>query len=619
MVQSDVDPGGGVSVINSQNHGCGFVSKFSSSGVFQWVKTMEGEGEIGISAKGIETDGSIYCVIAHTDTIDQNTFGIHPIEPDTLGNMLYNNNSFFLKLDSNGVAINYIDLHSGNMDRQDILFPDPNHFYYAGELNEVTDMELGPAILNAGPTVLYNNQFFLSYYSFDSQTSRVTGKSFVDQNSDGIFNYSDVALQNAIVKISPDSIFTSTDNYGDYTAYLDTGSYTIEIPDYPISLSAPVPLMQSVNFTSANQLDTAKNFTFSFISNTRDLAVHLTQYGFARAAGNMNYKITFSNNGSSNQSGVVELTLDTTLVLINSSIAPTTVTGNVLQWNYSTLKPFESRDIQLTVAVSINVNFNDSIRSSVNITPLNNDVNPLDNSDASSIAVMGSYDPNLKEVYPHGNIMPSFITAGDYLTYTIHFQNTGNDTAFNITVLDTLSSKYDLTSFKLISSSHPCQFKLYKDNLAEFKFRNILLPDSTTDEAGSNGFVKYQLKPLASLTAGDTIENRAFIYFDHNDPIATNTAQTIIETPVFIANANQNAVIKIYPNPANEHLTIEDIQRSISYVQLVDIFGKECSKQKSNSSSPIQMNIKHLSAGFYFLKTFDKNGNLISTNKLVKE
>jgi hypothetical protein len=50
-----------------------------------------------------------------------------------------------------------------------------------------------------------------------------------------------------------------------------------------------------------------------------------------------------------------------------------------------------------------------------------------------------------------------------------------------------------------------------------------MLPDSTTDEPGSQGYVIYRIKPLPTLAFGDVIENTASIYFDENPPIVTNT------------------------------------------------------------------------------------------------
>jgi len=54
-------------------------------------------------------------------------------------------------------------------------------------------------------------------------------------------------------------------------------------------------------------------------------------------------------------------------------------------------------------------------------------------------------------------------------------------------------------------------------------FTNIMLPDSTTDEPGSHGFVRFTAIPISSVPAGAYIENRASIFFDFNPAVVTNT------------------------------------------------------------------------------------------------
>ena len=61
-------------------------------------------------------------------------------------------------------------------------------------------------------------------------------------------------------------------------------------------------------------------------------------------------------------------------------------------------------------------------------------------------------------------------------------------------------------------------FKLFLD----FKFPNIMLPDSASNPAGSQGFVQYRIKPKANLPLGTQIENTAHIYFDYNAAITTS-------------------------------------------------------------------------------------------------
>jgi len=85
--------------------------------------------------------------------------------------------------------------------------------------------------------------------------------------------------------------------------------------------------------------------------------------------------------------------------------------------------------------------------------------------------------------------------------------------------------------------------------LVEFSFKNILLPDSTTNEPLSHGFVSYKINPKIGLTENTTIENTASIYFDFNPPIVTNTIQNVMvsELPktTFIIEPEQ--VVYVYP------------------------------------------------------------------------
>ncbi|MBK7853761.1 MAG: hypothetical protein IPJ79_01560 [Bacteroidetes bacterium] len=122
------------------------------------------------------------------------------------------------------------------------------------------------------------------------------------------------------------------------------------------------------------------------------------------------------------------------------------------------------------------------------------------------------------------------------LTYTIHFQNTGTDTAFTVILVDTLSDLLNVSTFVLEAMSHACTYVISGNGIIEFTFRNIFLPDSGTNFIGSCGFVKYSIKPHVGLTNGMTIENTAHIVFDFNVPVITNTTQT----PIGVLGVDEN-------------------------------------------------------------------------------
>ena len=137
--------------------------------------------------------------------------------------------------------------------------------------------------------------------------------------------------------------------------------------------------------------------------------------------------------------------------------------------------------------------------------------------------VTGSYDPNDKQGFPLGLGANFDILPGQQLQYLIRFQNTGNDTAFTVVIRDTLDMDVNIFTVQPGVASHPYTFRIYGPRVLEWRFDNILLPDSNVNEPASNGFVNFQVDQVPGLPLGTTITNTADIYFDYNDPIITNT------------------------------------------------------------------------------------------------
>jgi uncharacterized repeat protein (TIGR01451 family) len=156
----------------------------------------------------------------------------------------------------------------------------------------------------------------------------------------------------------------------------------------------------------------------------------------------------------------------------------------------------------------------------------------------------------MKEVYPV-NVLPGY---DDWFTYTIHFQNTGNAPAFNIRLRDTLDNNLDLSTFEMLGYSHPALVSI-NENVLTVRFNNIMLPDSTTDYQGSMGYFQYRIKPLSNLPLGTQIENTAYIYFDYNAPIVTNTTQNNFQVITDLNSKSNNQIdFLLVPQPKQWHL-----------------------------------------------------------------
>jgi uncharacterized repeat protein (TIGR01451 family) len=234
--------------------------------------------------------------------------------------------------------------------------------------------------------------------------------------------------------------------------------------------------------------------------------------------------------------------------------------------------------------------------------------------------VTGSYDPNDKTGYPLGVGNDHFVSPNGKLDYVIRFQNTGTDTAFTVVVRDTLDVDLDIFSTKSGIASHNYSFKMYGPRILEWTFNNIMLPDSASDQEGSNGFVTFTVLQNPELPNGTVINNRVGIYFDFNDPIITNTTTHTINREVFITTSSQqiskaNNFMIIYPNPVSQILNIILDDNQPLNIEIYSVDGKIMHQEKINRNTSINMN--KYPAGLYFIKGINEKGDLFQS-KFIK-
>jgi uncharacterized repeat protein (TIGR01451 family) len=176
----------------------------------------------------------------------------------------------------------------------------------------------------------------------------------------------------------------------------------------------------------------------------------------------------------------------------------------------------------------------------VNLFP-QDDADP--NVDIFCGVIRGSFDPNLKTGYPLGITNTHYVAPNGQIDYTIHFQNTGTDTAFTVVVRDTLDADLDILSVCPGASSHPYSYRIYGPRILEWTFTNIMLPDSTTNQAASHGLISFSVKQQPNLSNGTNITNEADIYFDYNEPIITNAANHVINNTYWQQNWNEEKTL----------------------------------------------------------------------------
>lgn len=298
-----------------------------------------------------------------------------------------------------------------------------------------------------------------------------------------------------------------------------------------------------------------------------------------------------------------------------------TVLGNTITWNLSSSSTFFSNYDVITFNVPGGLASGTAHYFTSTISPTSGtDCSTYNNAGNLLQLVGNSYDPNDKVVQRpdfaiqyFGNITENIgAQIQEELTYTIRFQNTGTAPAQNIYIIDTLDADLDWTSFTLVNASHNMQVVNLGNGIMRFEFPNIWLPDSTTNEPASHGQLVYRIMENAANTYGTEIENTAYIYFDWNAPIITNTTYNFNDWIEGISEGNaQN--IHVYPNPTNQSITIAS-EGNFSY-QLVDLSGRTIASGEGMNTE--QVNIENAAAGIYQLTVSSATGQ--SSLKVIKQ
>ncbi len=438
----------------------------------------------------------------------------------------------------------------------------------------------------------------------------ITGYLFYDHNNNGVKDTGEEGVQNEKVALgSAGNQFSFTDNDGRYVLQCDSiGSFTVAPVAWTYFLDF-VPVSADFNFSS---YDTTVYKDFAIVPNTTldSVSVNITCINIPRPGFPLGYHITYENTGTTTLVDPV-LTIaydDTRLSFDSSSVTGLNHTGNNLILNASGMAPLQQGSLTAWFRVKPTTPLGDSLIAGASLT-----ANSKTATSFSRVIIRGSFDPNDKMATTQ--LTPSQVANGQYIDYTIRFQNTGTDTAFNVVISDTLNTDLLVSTLQMTATSHNCKTTV-KDNIVFFEFLNILLPDSNINEPLSHGFVSFRVQTEPTVAVNSTIPNKAAIYFDYNAPIITNTAGTLIKdftvVPLklilFSAVPQNDNTTSLYWNTANEintmHFVVERGNDGLHFNSLTNIIAKGKANNNYNTT------VADVNTGivFYRLKMVDNDG-----------
>ena len=445
-----------------------------------------------------------------------------------------------------------------------------------------------------------------------------SGVVFYDLNGNCIQN-AEPTRANEVFVFQPGNFVANSDLSGRISRILPVGNYTMQYatPQYHNANCFTPP---NLSITAGNQSQFKLGFKPNV--NVQDLAVVMTGTG-ARPGLPTHLTITVKNVGTALVPAGTVLTLnypEGTFSFTDAVPAPNSQSAGTVTYTLPAIPPYTELSFKVNLTLAPNPGYTGQIfylSAGLNTNP--SDAVADNNSYTWPVIVTNSLDPNDKTAFtssPTGELPLS----DHELRYLIRFQNTGTDTAFRVVVVDTLSNMLDWSTLKTLSASHAYRLVMSDPGVASWRFDNIMLPDSNRNEPASHGFVYFSIAAKKGVQIGDTLRNRAFIYFDYNEAVLTNETTTrVVRRPIY-REQDQGAplpdlAIAIAPNPVEEYLNWQiSLPKPMTVsASLCDATGRTIKILMENTALPAGENsfsekMKDLPAGMYWLSVSSDEG-----------
>jgi hypothetical protein len=172
-------------------------------------------------------------------------------------------------------------------------------------------------------------------------------------------------------------------------------------------------------------------------------------------------------------------------------------------------------------------------------------------------------------------------------------------------------------------SSHAMTTEVLQGNVLKFLFRDIYLPDSTTDEPGSHGYFVYEISAGSGVASGTEVWNGSAIYFDFNPAVLTNTVMNTLVTvlptpcPAVAVASGMDGSLRIYPSPATGIVHV-DGEGPLGDIRVTNVWGQMVFQRTEVQSNELGVDVSGWAAGLYFVTVCSDDGKRM-VRRLVVE
>lgn len=509
----------------------------------------------------------------------------------------------------------------GNLEWQKSFGGTDDDESWAVAVNDDNTILVGVNALSANGNILNSHggpdEFWIGKLS--SNYNVISGTVYADLNNNLVQDTFELGLPNHPVSEVNSQQQAFTDANGKYEIMVfDSGSFTI-VTD-TLDHFGPHPQTQTAVFTTASgNVDSLLNFAMQCpIPQLYDLSFSMIPLTAFRPGFYAYLSVEVTNTGNMWQPGTITIYNDSGFVFDTVYNATSIISPDSVVISIDSIAPLTKRNYLVKGYIDVNAVLSSTVDLNGKIEIPDPDADLSNNVDTVSVIVTGSFDPN--DISANiSEIKEPEVVSRPEIDFLIRFQNTGNDTAFNIVVLDTLSAYLDPTTLRFKNASHNVKMD-YIDNqrLIKFSFNNILLADSNTNELLSHGYVSFSVKPYDNLLYPQVISSAANIYFDFNSAVRTNDWDIVISRITGLQENKHTAQIVVYPNPAKDQTSVLMPKGEMAdHVTVKSLLGQTVMDIRNLQQSMVNIPLSGLTTGIYVVQV-SSNSKMYST-KIIKQ
>jgi uncharacterized repeat protein (TIGR01451 family) len=452
----------------------------------------------------------------------------------------------------------------------------------------------------------------------ETNIATLGGIAYYDANYNCHRDEDEQSIAHMTIQINETEHTIQTDAQGVYALPLEAGVYQIDGTNNTYWQNECNAIEQAIS-DNGNQYPVDVPFTPLVIG--YDLATQIAGLTWERNS-TQQTTITYENLGTVDaENTVMTVIYPDGVSIIDASIPWSYVNGNTYVWELGVMPLGSSFTMTLIDGVSGETQVGDVLRVTAAIHADGTDLSGHNNFAYLDREIVEDSGSNIIHVSPKGDGQLGYIERDQDLVYTIQFQNNGIHTANRLRIENTLPTNLDVNTFEIIAASNNYSYVITDDRHITIYFEDIDLPSSAISNLESQGVIMYRIRPLVNAPAGETIENKATMYFEYAEPVNTNDVHNTLRA---VSDGIEPAVM-LWPNPTNDILHISLQQSQIQFgdrptlelVEIADSKGQIVSSWHNTGLYQLDFNTIELRAGAYQIRVIDQSGQATSGRFIV--